>query len=67
MTAAEIAACTDDELQRIVRMARYHDRRFAVERDLAIKEMGRRVADEVLLRAAIKRHGLAHKLNGFFK
>jgi hypothetical protein len=46
MTAREIADCSDDELQRIVRISRapINGTRFATQRELALAEMGKRVA-----------------------
>jgi hypothetical protein len=49
MTAREIADCSDDELQRIVRISRapINGTRFATQRELALAEMGKRVARAV--------------------
>jgi hypothetical protein len=51
MTGEEIAACSDQELQAIVRMARETGARFQIEADLARHEMGKRVAREVFTQA----------------
>jgi hypothetical protein len=48
MTEAEIANCTDDELVRILQA-------FGGVRERVLTEMGRRVADRVMLEQAMER------------
>ena len=50
MTEVEIAACSDDELQRIANLGKSNPLRFGTERKLALIEMGARVASEHLAR-----------------